>query len=192
MELTCISLISGRSIAEDINNVRSGAQVIVATPGRLFDMISRGILKTGDVRMVILDEFDSLISIGFTDLINDIFHELPRSIQVGLFSPVLSPPILELSKKYLNEPTQIIVPGDEFNFIGLKQYQIIVEKDESKFCSLADLCGEINFTSAILFVNTSRKAQWLENELNKNNFSAACIHSSLSQNERQAILDLEV
>jgi len=115
----------------------------VGTPGRVFDMISKGYLKTDYIKIMVLDEADEMLGRGFKDQINQIFKQLPSDIQVGLFSATMPPEILEITKQFMRNPATILVKNEELTLDGIKQFYIAIDKDEWKFETLVELYNNI-------------------------------------------------
>lgn len=107
---TCIG---GKSIGEDIRKLEAGQHIVSGTPGRVFDMISRRTLNTRNIKMLVLDEADEMLSRGFKDQIYDIYRYLPHSTQVVLVSATLTNDVLSMTKKFMTDPIRILVKRDE-------------------------------------------------------------------------------
>jgi translation initiation factor 4A len=102
--------------------LNDGPHVVVGTPGRVFDMINRGALKTDGVKMFCLDEADEMLSTGFKDSIYDIFQLLPADTQVVLLSATMPVEVLEVTKKFMRDPIRILVKRDELTLEGIRQF----------------------------------------------------------------------
>ncbi|KAI5072397.1 hypothetical protein GOP47_0012503 [Adiantum capillus-veneris] len=105
--------VGGTSVREDIRILQSGVHVVVGTPGRVYDMLRRGSLRSDYIKMFVLDEADEMLSRGFKDQIYDIFQMLPQNLQVGVFSATMPPEALEITRKFMNKPVRILVKRDE-------------------------------------------------------------------------------
>lgn len=181
--------IGGTSMADDIEAFRSGVQIVVGTPGRVFDMIDRRYFKTHKVKMFILDEADEMLSSGFKEQIYNIFKLLPETTQVVLLSATMPQDVLEVTTKFMNNPVRILVKKDELTLEGIKQYYINVEEEEYKFDCLCDLYDSISVTQAVIFCNTRAKVESLMAKLKENNFTVSAIHADLPQGERDTIMN---
>jgi len=180
--------IGGKSVGEDIRKLEAGVHVVSGTPGRVFDMISRRSLRTRNIKMIVLDEADEMLSKGFKEQIYDIYRYLPPATQVVLVSATVTQDVLEMTKKFMTDPIRILVKRDELTLEGIKQFFVAVEKEEWKFDTLCDLYDTLTITQAVIFVNTRRKADWLTEKMRKANFTVACMHGEMPQNEREAIM----
>ncbi|OBA24272.1 eukaryotic initiation factor 4A [Metschnikowia bicuspidata var. bicuspidata NRRL YB-4993] len=180
--------IGGTSMADDIEAFRSGVQIVVGTPGRVYDMIDRRYFKTHKIRMFILDEADEMLSSGFKEQIYNIFKLLPETTQVVLLSATMPQDVLEVTTKFMNNPVRILVKKDELTLEGIKQYYINVEEEAYKFDCLCDLYDSISVTQAVIFCNTRSKVETLTAQLKDNNFTVSSIHADLPQSDRDTIM----
>jgi translation initiation factor 4A len=180
--------IGGTSVAKDISTLRSGVHVVVGTPGRLLDMMSKKVLDTRFIKVIAIDEADEMLSHGFLDVLADIFTLLPSDAQVGIFSATLPPEILDITKKFLHDPLKILVKKEELTLQGIRQFYINVQKDEWKFATLCDLYATISINQAIIFCSTKRTVDWLAQKMTEEGFTVSCIHGDKLQ-DRRAIMD---
>ncbi|KAF8001369.1 hypothetical protein OXX80_000960 [Metschnikowia pulcherrima] len=180
--------IGGTSMADDIEAFRSGVQIVVGTPGRVYDMIDRRYFKTHKIKMFILDEADEMLSSGFKEQIYNIFKLLPETTQVVLLSATMPQDVLEVTTKFMNNPVRILVKKDELTLEGIKQYYINVEEEQYKFDCLCDLYDSISVTQAVIFCNTRSKVETLTAQLKSANFTVSSIHADLPQQERDTIM----
>ena len=157
MNVQCHACIGGTSIGEDIRKLEYGQHVVSGAPGRVFDMIRRRYLRTRNIKMLVLDEADELLSKGFKDQIYDIYRYLPPATQVVIFSATLPYDVLEMTTKFMTDPIRILVKRDELTLEGIKQFFVAVEKEEWKFDTLCDLYDTLTITQAVIFCNTRRK-----------------------------------
>ncbi|CAD6574094.1 MAG: translation initiation factor eIF4A [Tremellales sp. Tagirdzhanova-0007] len=122
LKIDCHACVGGTLVREDIAKLGEGPHVVVGTPGRVFDMINRGALKTDSVKMFCLDEADEMLSTGFKDSIYEIFQLLPAETQVVLLSATMPPDVLEVTKKFMRDPIRILVKRDELTLEGIRQF----------------------------------------------------------------------
>merc|ERR1719498_1522764 len=184
----CHACIGGTAIREDIDKLREGQHVVVGTPGRVFDMISKRNLRVDDLLTFVLDEADEMLSRGFKDQIYDIFKCLPPDVQVCLFSATMPPDILELTGKFMRDPVRILVKKDELTLEGIRQFYIAIEKEEWKLDTLCDLYETLTITQSIIYCNTRRKVEFLQDELEKRDFTVSTMHAELDQKERDLVM----
>ncbi|KAG0336818.1 translation initiation factor eIF4A [Podila horticola] len=188
MKVTCHACIGGTNVREDMKILGDGAQVVVGTPGRVFDMINRGALKTDHMKMFILDEADEMLSRGFKDQIYDVFQRLPPSTQVVLLSATMPADVMEVTTKFMRDPIRILVKKDELTLEGIKQFYVAVEKEEWKLDTLCDLYETVTITQAVIFCNTRRKVDWLTEKLTAREFTVSAMHGDMEQGQREVIM----
>ena len=153
----CHPCVGGTATDEDIRKLGHGQHVVSGTPGRVFDMIRRGSLKTGNIKMLVLDEADELLSRGFEDQIHEVYRHLPFPTQVILFSATLPQDVLAVTTKLMTDPIRILVERNELVFGGTKQFYVPTEKEEWKFETLCNLLDTLTIAQVVIFCNTRRK-----------------------------------
>jgi len=188
MKVSCHACIGGTNVRDDMKILSDGAQVVVGTPGRVFDMINRGALKTDHMKMFILDEADEMLSRGFKDQIYDVFQRLPPSTQVVLLSATMPTEVMEVTTKFMRDPIRILVKKDELTLEGIKQFYVAVEKEEWKLDTLCDLYETVTITQAVIFCNTRRKVDWLTEKLTAREFTVSAMHGDMEQGQREVIM----
>ncbi|KAF9999350.1 translation initiation factor eIF4A [Entomortierella chlamydospora] len=188
MKVQCHACIGGTNVREDMKTLSDGVHVVVGTPGRVFDMINRGALKTDHMKMFILDEADEMLSRGFKDQIYDVFQRLPPSTQVVLLSATMPTEVMEVTTKFMRDPVRILVKKDELTLEGIKQFYVAVEKEEWKLDTLCDLYETVTITQAVIFCNTRRKVDWLTEKLTAREFTVSAMHGDMEQGQREVIM----
>jgi len=138
--------------------------------------------------MLVLDEADEMLSRGFKEQIYDIYRYLPPMTQVILVSATLPREVLEMTKKFMNDPIKILVKRDELTLEGIKQFFVAVEKEQWKFDTLCDLYDALTITQAVIFCNTRKKVDWLSEKMIKANFTVVKMHGDMDQEEREAVM----
>lgn len=184
----CHACVGGTNVREDMDILQSGVQVVVGTPGRVYDMINRGALNTATLKMFVLDEADEMLSRGFKDQIYEVFQRLPASIKVVLVSATLQAEVLEVTNSFMRDPIRILVKRDELTLEGIKQYYIDVDQEEYKFDTLCDLYNSLSITQAVIFCNTRRKVDILTEQMKKADFTVSSMHGEMTQQERDTIM----
>jgi translation initiation factor 4A len=188
MNIQSLACVGGTNVREDMEKLREGVQIVVGTPGRVFDMIKRGALRTDTTRILCLDEADEMLSQGFKDQIYEIFQMLPPETQVALFSATMPTEVLDVSKKFMRDPVRILVKRDELTLEGIKQFYIAVEREEWKFDTLCDLYETITITQAVIFCNTRRKVDMLTEKMHAREFTVSAMHGDMEQKQREGIM----
>merc|ERR1712054_597881 len=173
---------------EDIERLREGQHVVVGTPGRVHDLIEKRCLKVDDLRLLILDEADEMLSYGFTDQVYRIFKALPPAVQVCLFSATMPPEILDLTKKFMRDPVRILVKKEELTLEGISQFYVGLDREEWKFDTLCDLYETVTITQAIIYCNSRRQVDTLTEEMTKRDFTVSSMHAGLDQAERNLVM----
>lgn len=161
----CHACIGGTNVREDVRRLEQGVHIVVGTPGRVYDMISRKVLRTNNIKLFVLDEADEMLSRGFKDQIHDVFRMLPGDVQVILLSATMPVDVLEVSKNFMRDPVKILVKKEELTLEGIKQFFVYVEKEEWKLGTLCDLYDTLSIAQAVIFCNTRRKVSQTSNPM---------------------------
>lgn len=188
LNVTSHACVGGTLVRDDIRLLQQGIQVVVGTPGRVYDMINRQALNLKSMKLFVLDEADEMLSRGFKDQIYDIFQFLPEKVQVCLFSATMPGEILDISEKFMRDPIQILVKKDELTLEGIKQFYIHVEKEDWKFDTLCDLYETLTITQAIIYCNFKRKVDMLTDKMAQRDFTVSSMHGDMTGNERDLIM----
>ncbi|KAN0027493.1 hypothetical protein ACTFIU_010448 [Dictyostelium citrinum] len=186
LHIKSYACIGGTKITDDIQALQSGVHVVVGTPGRVFEMLSRGIISRDTIRIFCLDEADEMLSRGFKDQIYEIFRFLPKTIQVGLFSATMTDETLGITSKFMQNPVSILVKKDELTLEGIRQFYVNVGVENGKFEVLTDLYETLSITQSVIFCNTRRKVDWLTNKMTEQKFTVSSTHGD--QKDRDGIL----
>lgn len=187
MSVSVHCCIGGRNVNEDVNKFEHGVHIVSGTPGRVFDMIQRRTFKTQSIKMLVLDEADEMLNLGFKKQVYDIYRYLPPG-QCVVVSATLPQEILEMTNLFMNDPLKILVKRDELTLDGIKQFFIAVEKEEYKCETLFDLYDQLTITQAVVFCNKKQKVEWLAKKMREANFTVSFMHGSMPQKERDAIM----
>ncbi|KAK0086428.1 hypothetical protein PV325_003205 [Microctonus aethiopoides] len=188
MHAQCHACIGGTNVREDMRKLEQGVHVVVGTPGRVFDMITRHSLRTNHIKLFVLDEADEMLSRGFKDQIYDVFKLLPNEVQVILLSATMPIDVLEVSKCFMRQPIRILVKKEELTLEGIKQFYVYVEREDWKFDTLCDLYDTLSITQAVIFCNTRRKVDWLTENMQSRDFTVSAMHGDMEQRGRDLIM----
>jgi len=188
LNVRCHACVGGTNRGVDIAKLREGQQVVVGTPGRVYDMIRNRFLCVDDLEVFVLDEADEMLSHGFKDQIYDIFKCLPQSVQVCLFSATMPAEILDLTNKFMRDPVRILVKRAQLTLEGIQQFYIAVDKEDWKLETLCDLYETLTICQSIIYCNTRRKADDLALEMEKRDFTVSTIHADIEQKDRERIM----
>ena len=179
------TLIGGTSIQEDADEIRDSCpHVIVGCAGRIHDMFRRRYLSGRDIRIMVLDEADEMLSQGFQQKIHQIFQFMPQDLQVVLFSATLPPEILEITKEFMRNPIRITMEAEKLNLECITQYYIALRHDGDKYDTLKDLFSVISVNQTIIYCNSIHRVTDLYKAMTDEGFSVCYIHSSMDKVER--------
>jgi len=150
----------------------------------------KGIMRTKQIKMIVLDEADEMLSMGFQEQIYDCFQEIPEEAQVCLFSATMPKEALELSQKFMRDPVRILTKKEEVTLEGIQQFYIAVEDERYKFETLCDLYENISVNQSIIFLNTRRKVEEVYDQLTANDFAVSAIHGDMPDEERKKVVNM--
>ena len=185
MDINKILLVGGTSIDNDINNINNTyPNIAIGCTGRVFDLIRRGKLDYKNIKLMILDEADEMLSIGFKEQVYEIFQYLNNDIQICLFSATIPFEIENVTSKFLRDPVKILVKTEMLTLEGISQYFIAFENESSKFFALKDLYGFISLSQCIIYCNSTKRVEDLYLSLSEENFPVCRIHSNMDKNHR--------
>ena len=178
----------GQPIDRQIKSLKSGVQVVIGTPGRVIDHINRRTLKMDEVKMLVLDEADEMLDMGFSEDIELILEQTPAERQTTFFSATMSKEILELTKKYQDDPELIKIVRKELTVPNIKQYYIETRR-ANKLEVLCRLIDVYNPKLSVVFCNTKRGSDELVSELQARGYFADALHGDLKQTQRDIVMD---
>ncbi|WP_317334764.1 DEAD/DEAH box helicase [Streptococcus orisratti] len=181
------SVYGGSSIEKQIKALRSGAHIVVGTPGRLLDLIKRKALKLDHVETLILDEADEMLNMGFLEDIEAIISRVPESRQTLLFSATMPEPIKQIGIKFMKEPEHVKIAAKELTTDLVDQYYVRV-KEQDKFDTMTRLMDVDQPELSIVFGRTKRRVDELTRGLKLRGFRAEGIHGDLDQGKRLRVL----
>lgn len=177
----------GQFIAPQIGALEKGAHIVVGTPGRVLDLISRKKLVLGKTTTLVLDEADRMLDMGFQDDMEQILAALPRQCQTVFFSATFPDSIDEMSRKYQRNPARVTIETREDEVPAIQEIFHEAERDQ-KATALARILKHHDPESAIVFVNMKAVAQEVAAELEKSGISAAALHGDLEQFDRDRVM----
>ena len=183
----CLAIYGGQDIEQQIRMLKKGVQIVIGTPGRIMDHMRRKTLKLNNVETVVLDEADEMLNMGFEEDIETILKEVPEDRQTLLFSATMNRTILEITKKYLKDPTSIKIKSAELTVNTIEQIGINL-KEGMKDEATMRLIEVYNPRKAIIFCNTKRKVDNLIEILKRNRYKAEALHGDIKQAQRDRIM----
>lgn len=184
-----VTIYGGQSMGVQLDALRKGAHIVVGTPGRTIDHIKRGTLRLGSVRFVVLDEADVMLDMGFIEDVDFILGRTPRGRQTALFSATMPGSIVRLSRKYMEDPVNVMVDEGVTSAETLEQFYARVERDR-KLELLLDVLDKESRRSAVVFCRTRYGTIRLARELERRFHTVAALHGDLTQNQRDRSMAL--
>ena len=183
------TIIGGTVIMDDVSDLKTNPpHVVVGCTGRIYDMIKRNYIKMNNIKILVLDEADEMLSQGFKDQIYNIFQHCNNDMQVALFSATMPDEMLTLTEKFMRNPVNIRMTPEELNLECIQQYYVALENDSNKFTMIKDLYSILNVSQSIIYVNSVKRVVDLFNAMNEEGYPVCCIHSSMSKTERESAL----
>lgn len=177
----------GSSIESQIRALRRGVQIIVATPGRLIDLIKRGVVKLEAVHTVILDEADEMLNMGFLDSINEILEHVPDDRKMLMFSATMPNEIAKIAKKYMHDPVEFVIGTKNEGAANVKHIYYMVNARD-KYLALKRVADYSPDIYAIVFCRTRRDTQEIADKLIADGYNADALHGDLSQQQRDIVM----
>jgi superfamily II DNA/RNA helicase len=178
-------LIGGVQMGDQVKALEKGVDVLIATPGRLMDLFQRGKILLNGCELLVIDEADRMLDMGFIPDIEEICSKLPKNRQTLLFSATMPPPIQKLAAKFLNEPKRIEVARPATANVNIEQKLVQVSTDKKRDTLRSLLRGE-DVKNAIVFCNRKSTVRELATGLKRSGFAAGQIHGDMDQSDRIA------
>ena len=185
--LNIVAIYGGASITEQAKKIKRGAQIIVATPGRLKDMIKRKMVNIRSIEYCVLDEADEMLNMGFYEDIKDILKNTPNDKDSWLFSATMPPEVNVIAKKFMHDPKEITVGTKNSSAKNISHQYYIVGARE-RYNALRAVISLNTDIFGCVFCRTKIETQKVADKLIKDGYKAAAIHGDLSQNQRDAVM----
>lgn len=186
--LRTLPVYGGQPIQRQIKALKSGVQVVIGTPGRVIDHINRKTLKLSNIKMVVLDEADEMLDMGFREDIETILTNVPEERQTALFSATMPKSILDLTKKYQNDPVHIKVVRKELTVSNIKQFYIET-RNSNRLEVLTRVVDVYDPKLTVIFTNTKKGADELVSNLQARGYSADSLHGDMKQAQRDIVME---
>lgn len=186
MVITCIGDYLGVRTSLAVGGTRTDfnelkrAHVIVGTPGRTLDLLTKVSSLPRSIKLLVVDEADEMLSVGFEEQMYNVFQQLRTDMQVCLFSATMPQGIIELSEKFMSpDRVHILVKSEEVTLDGIRQFYVDCGRDEFKLDVLKDLYETLTVSQSVIFINSRRKCQWLYDQLEMADFTVSCLHGDM-------------
>ncbi|KAF5089040.1 DEAD/DEAH box helicase [Methanobacterium aggregans] len=186
-KIKVLPIYGGQPIDRQINALKKGVQIIIGTPGRVMDHMGRRTLDMSSVKMMVLDEADEMLDMGFREDIEFVLSEMPEERQTLLFSATMSRDILNLTRRYLEDPEFLKVVHQELTVPEIQQIYFEV-KEKMKLEVLSRLLDIHNFQLSLVFCNTKRRVDKLVTHLQIRGYAADGLHGDMTQNQRDRVM----
>ncbi|APB73901.1 DEAD/DEAH box helicase [Paenibacillus polymyxa] len=186
--LSLLAVYGGQDVERQLRKLKGGAQLIIGTPGRLLDHLRRGTLDLGGIKMLVLDEADQMLHMGFLNDVETILQEVPYRRQTMLFSATMPAGIRKLARVYMNEPVDVKVKSASSVPVSQIRQVVVQTTDRGKQQALVDMLNTDRPYLAVIFCRTKRRAAKLNEELQEMGFESGELHGDLSQNKREQVM----
>jgi ATP-independent RNA helicase DbpA len=182
-----LTLCGGMPFGPQVGSLEHGAHVIVGTPGRIEDHLNRGTLKLDEVNLLVLDEADRMLDMGFQETLDKVIEQIPAQRQTLLFSATFPEQIQKIAKRIMHQPIMVQVESTHDN-VSIEQHFYKIQDDNQRFLGLRLLLMHFNPESSLVFCNTKRETQQVAEQLIAFGFSALALHGDLEQRDRDQTL----
>ncbi len=185
--LNVLPVYGGESIEKQIYALERGIQIIVGTPGRVIDLLERRKLNLASVKVVVLDEADRMLDMGFIDDIEYILSKIPKNRQTSLFSATIDQSVMNVCSRYMRSPEKLFVSKDEIALTQMNQYYIVVNPHD-KFKILCNILDENHIDRAIIFCRMRAETSILADKLRRKGYDAKPLHAGFTQSQRDFVI----
>ncbi|RKN81571.1 DEAD/DEAH box helicase [Ulvibacterium marinum] len=186
--INTVAIYGGASITDQARQIKRGAQIVVATPGRMKDMIGRGLVDISKIDYCILDEADEMLNMGFYEDIKDILSNTPKEKSTWLFSATMPREVAQIAKKFMHHPQEITV-GAKNSGVDTVQHEFYVVGGRDRYPALKRLADANPDIFSVVFCRTKRDTQKVAEKLIEDGYNAGALHGDLSQNQRDLVMN---
>jgi len=193
MGLSVYCAVGGTELHHDLRALDRGAQFIIGTPGRVYDLMTRKAQSGGgpalnrqNIKVLVLDEADQMLEDKFHEQVMCILDlGFPNTTQVALFSATMPTEVVEVATRMLRDPVKILIPPEEVTLEGIRQFSVTLPKEEWKIEALIDIYSQLNINQAMIYCNKRQRVEWLAEKLQGQGFPVNYIHGEMDVNERK-------
>ncbi|RFS26486.1 ATP-dependent helicase [Chitinophaga silvatica] len=186
-EVGIVAVYGGSSIVQQLRELKRGVHIVVATPGRLLDIIDRGAINFENVRYVVLDEADEMLNMGFQEDINNILSNTPESKTTWLFSATMPQEVRRIAKKYMEDPFELTVGTKNSGNVNI-EHEYYVVRPREKYAALKRIVDYNPEIFGIIFTRTKIESQEIAESLIKDGYNADALHGDLTQQQRDKVM----
>jgi ATP-dependent RNA helicase DeaD len=187
-KLRILPVYGGASIERQIYELNNGAQIVVGTPGRVIDLLERRVLNLSFVKVLVLDEADRMLDMGFIEDIGYILSKAPSDRQTSLFSATIDKTVMNVCNRYMKNPVKILVSKDEIGLTQMKQFYTVVNQG-AKFDTLCTILHENNVERAIVFCRTRHETSKIADRLAQKGYRTQALHAGYTQPQRERAIN---
>lgn len=184
--------VGGTRVQENVSALKSVTppHIVVGCLGRVLDLVTqRQALDPRTLKVLVVDEADEMLSQGFKEQMHSLFQYLPQDVQVCLYSATLPQEVQDLSQKFLRDPVRLLIKQDMLTLEGIRQYYVGLDTDDQKFDTLKDIFETISMSQCIIYCNTKRRCDMLEDAMRRDEFPVMKINGDMSSEERKQVCD---
>lgn len=186
MGISVYAATGGPPLKDDIRAIERGAQFLIGTPGRIFDLMNRDILRRDKIRVLVFDEADQMLEDRFKEQVMCILRKgFPKEMQVALFSATMDEDVLFVANQLLQNPLRILIKPEEVPLDGIKQFFVELDKEDWKYDVLCDLYQQLTINQALIYCNKRQRAEWLAEKMGSQGFPLSFIHGEMDVEERK-------
>ena len=178
----------GEPIGRQIHALQDGVHIVVGTPGRIIDLLERRVLNLSTVKVLVLDEADRMLDMGFIEDIEYILSMVPANRQTSLFSATIDESVMRMCNRYMKNPQKILVSKDEIALTQMNQYYMVLNP-YNKFETLCNILDENHIERAIIFCKTRTETSVLADKLMRRGCDARALHAGFTQPQRDAVVN---
>jgi ATP-dependent RNA helicase DeaD len=187
-KLKVLPVYGGEPIGRQIHALQGNVQIVVGTPGRIIDLLERRVLSLASVKIVVLDEADRMLDMGFIEDIEYILSMVPTNRQTSLFSATIDQSVMNVCNRYMRKPEKILVSKDEIALTQMDQYYMVVNPHD-KFGILCNILDENGIGRAIIFCKTREDTSILADRLRERGYDAKPLHAGFTQPQRDLVVN---
>jgi translation initiation factor 4A len=190
MNVRVVSILGGEPVEKNIREIKEKSpQILVGTPGRMLHLFEEAYINPNNIKYLIMDEADQMLTQDFKVQVQKIFQLIPsKELYCGLYTATATPEMLQVTDQFMQNPVKVLVQKDELTLDGIKQYYINIEKENWKFDTLMDLYGNLTIYQMMIYCNSKKSAELLKRKLEFHHMPCECIHGRLQFLERNDIM----